>query len=111
LASTPFEAVLAASIVHENASHRLCRRRKKVPATVPALSLFDVYQPHIGFMHQSCRLQRLTGFLLSQLLHGESAQFVVDQRQQLFGGVRVALLDGGQDACNLTHWAPVSGDV
>src|SRR5262249_19803827 len=31
-------------------------------------------------------------------------QLIVDQRQELRGGVRIALLDGGQDARDLTHW-------
>ena len=33
----------------------------------------------------------------------EFAEFVVNQRQELLGGVRVALLDGGQDAGDLAH--------
>src|SRR5262249_12241873 len=41
--------------------------------------------------------------LLRQLLRGELAQLVVDQRQELLGGGRIALLDGGQDAGDLTH--------
>jgi hypothetical protein len=33
----------------------------------------------------------------------------VDQRQELLGGVRVALLDGGQDACHFAHGEPRLG--
>ena len=38
-----------------------------------------------------------------QTLRGQSAQFIVDERQQLLGGLRVALLDGGQDASDFAH--------
>jgi hypothetical protein len=43
-------------------------------------------------------LQRLTGFLLGTFLGGLPGQLVVDQRQELLAGVRVALLQGGQNA-------------
>ena len=33
----------------------------------------------------------------------QPAQLVVDQRQELLGGVRIALLDGGQDAGDFVH--------
>ena len=54
-------------------------------------------------MNQRGGLKRLAGLLLSHLLGGQLAQLVIDQRQELLGGVRVALLDGGQDARDLTH--------
>jgi hypothetical protein len=38
---------------------------------------------------------------MGELLGGELAQLVVDQRQQLRGALRIALLDGGQDARDL----------
>src|SRR5262249_56471555 len=41
--------------------------------------------------------------LLGQLLGRQLAQLVVDQRQQLLGGVRLALFDGGQDAGDFAH--------
>src|SRR5439155_465134 len=44
------------------------------------------------------------GLLLGELLGGEAAQAVVDQRQQLLGRVGVALLDGGQNARDVSHW-------
>ena len=54
-------------------------------------------------MHQGRGLERLPRLLLGQLLRRQLAQLVVDQRQELLGGVRVALLDGGQDAGDITH--------
>jgi hypothetical protein len=38
-----------------------------------------------------------------QLLGRQLAQLVVDQRQQLVGGLRVALLDGVQDLGDSAH--------
>src|SRR5262249_35044859 len=45
----------------------------------------------------------LARLLVGQFLGGEPAQLVVDQRQQLAGRVGIALRDGGQDACHVTH--------
>ena len=43
-------------------------------------------------MDQCGRLQRLAWFFLSQTNGGQFPQFVVDQRQELLGGLGVALL-------------------
>src|SRR5207244_9612274 len=54
-------------------------------------------------MHQGRGAERLPGLFLSQLGRRQLAQLVVDQREKLLGGVRIALLDGGQDAVHFTH--------
>jgi hypothetical protein len=41
-------------------------------------------------MHQGSRLERLADGFFGHFADGEAAQFVVDQRQQLFGRVLVA---------------------
>jgi hypothetical protein len=38
-----------------------------------------------------------------QLLRNQLAQLLVNQRQKLLRGMRIALLDGGQDTGNLAH--------
>ena len=48
-------------------------------------------------------LERLARLLVGQSCGRELAQLVVDERQQLLGGVRVALLDGGQDVGDVAH--------
>ena len=78
-------------------------------AAIPVLGLVAAHQAHVGLMHQRGGLEGLAWFLLGQLLGGEFAQFIVDQRQELLGSVRITLLDGRQDARNFTHGAPVSG--
>ena len=55
-------------------------------------------QPQVGLVDQGRGLERLPGLLAGQLLCGQLAEFVVDQRQELPGGVRVALLDRREDA-------------
>ena len=54
-------------------------------------------------MDQGGGLERLAGLLLRQLLGGQLAQLVVDQRQELLGRLRVALLDGREDAGHVVH--------
>ena len=87
----------------ENASHGLGRGGKEMAATVPLLGLLDIDQPEVGLVDQGGRLQRLAGRLLGQLPRRQPPQFVVDQRQELLGRLRVALLDGGQDARDVVH--------
>jgi hypothetical protein len=48
-------------------------------------------------------LQGLSGRFLVHLLSRELAQLVVDQRQELLGCRRIALLDGGQDVLDVIH--------
>ena len=54
-------------------------------------------------MDQRRGLKRLAGLFLGQFLCRQLAQLVVDQRQQLVGGVRVALFDGREDAGDVGH--------
>ena len=43
------------------------------------------------------------GFSLRELLGGQLAQFVVDQGQELLGGLGIAVLDGREDARDVVH--------
>jgi hypothetical protein len=54
-------------------------------------------------MNQVGGLERLTRRFLGELLSRQFAQLVIDQRQQLLGGMRVALLDGQQEAGYFGH--------
>ena len=62
-------------------------------AMVPALLLTVPNQAQIGLVNQSRGLQRLARRLVGQLVRSQAAQLVVDQRQQLASGVRIALLN------------------
>ena len=54
-------------------------------------------------MDQSGGLERLSWFLLSQFLGGKLPQLIVDQRQELLGRARVALLDLIQNPRYFAH--------
>ena len=56
-----------------------------------------------GFMHQGRRLKCLTRSFVSHLVRRHSAQFVINQREQLIGGFRVAVFDGLEDLGDVTH--------
>ena len=90
-------------VINQNSPHGFGRRTKEMPAAVPVPGLIHVDQSQIRLVDQRRGLQRLPRPLLRQALGGQLAQLVIDQRQQLGSGVRVALLDGGQDARDVTH--------
>ena len=102
-----FIGLLAAGVVDEDAAHGLGGGGEEMAAAVPVRAPVAADQPQVGFVDQRRGLQRLPGLLLGQPLRGQLAQFVVDQRQELLRGVRVALLDGGQDAGDVIHDRPV----
>jgi hypothetical protein len=54
-------------------------------------------------MNQRRGLERLAGRLVGELLGRQLAQLVIDQRQELGGGVRVALFDGTQYLGDVGH--------
>src|SRR5262245_19283893 len=90
-------------LIDEDAAHGLGSGGEEVAAAIPPLHLLGVHQPQIGLVDQSGRLEGLAWFLLGQLLGRQLAQLIVDQRQELLGGVGVALLDGGQDLGDFAH--------
>jgi hypothetical protein len=67
----------------------------------PLLRRTPAHQPQVRLMHQGRRLEGLTGLLLGQLGRRQLAQLVVDQRQELLGGVWVAVLDGIQQVADI----------
>ncbi len=104
VAFTPsFGTLLVACAIEKNPPHRFSRRRKEMAPTVPALNFGRVDQPEIRVVDQGGGLERLPGLLLRQPEGGQLAQLVVDQRQELLGGARVALLDRRQDAGNIAQ--------
>src|SRR5262249_24553188 len=95
--------LLVPGAVDQDPSHRLGSGREEVAATVPVLGLLYVHEPDVRFMNQGRGLKRLPGLLLRQLLGRELTQLVVDQWQELLCGVRIAVLDGGQDVGDVAH--------
>jgi hypothetical protein len=60
-------------------------------------------QAQVRFVNQGRRLERLSRFLLRQLLRRQPSQLVVDQRQKLLRGTGLAPFDGFQDMRNIIH--------
>ena len=52
-------------------------------------------QAQVGLMDQGSGAQRLPRLLLLELPRGQPAQLLVNQRQKLARGLRIALIDGG----------------
>ena len=69
-----------------------------MPAAVPAGDLIHIHQSEVGLVDQTGRLEGLTWFFSGKLLGCQLAQLVVDERQELLGSLRIALVDCGEDA-------------
>ena len=91
---------LAAGVVDQDEAHGLGGGGEEVAAT-RELAIAD--EPQVRLMDQGRGVERLARLLLGQLLGRQLAQLVVDQGQELLGGLRVALLDGRQDAGYVVH--------
>ena len=76
---------------------------KKWPRLFQCWASLGIDQPQVRLVDQGRGLERLAGLLLGQPLGGQLAQLVVDQRQQLLGGLGVALLDGREDPGHFVH--------
>jgi hypothetical protein len=83
--------------------HLAGKPRSPVASYVVAIPERLSDQPDAGFVDQGSGLNGLARRLLSHLLHSQPAQLVVDQGQELFGDVGIALLQRGQDACHFVH--------
>jgi len=72
-------------------------------AAISMLRLLDVHQPQVSFVDEGRRKKRLSGGLVDHFLGGEPPPLVVNQGQELVDGVRIALLDGGQNSSDVAH--------
>jgi hypothetical protein len=100
--SSPFAAaldpMLAAGVLDEDAAHGLGGGREEVAAVVSEDLLVGADQAQIGLIHQVGRGERLpVGFV------GQPTEFVVNDRQELGGGVGVAGLRRIEETGNRRH--------
>jgi hypothetical protein len=89
--------------LYKEASHRFGGCGEEVAAAVPLLRVIHIHQPQVRLVHQRRRLQRLPGLLVHQPLRCQLPQFLINERQQLFRRNGIALLNRGEDACDLIH--------
>src|SRR5262249_22632470 len=85
----PWSELLSPRGVDQDAAHRLGRGGKEVAAVG---ELLIAHQAQVGLVDQGRRVQGLPRLFLGQLGRRQLAQLLVDQRQELRGGVRVAPL-------------------
>ena len=95
-------AGLASGVVNQDTPHGLGRGGKEVAAVFKMLA---AGQAEVGLVDQRGRFERLAGPFLRQFPRGQLAQLVIDQRQKLLRGRRVAGLDLGKDAGDVGHTA------
>ena len=100
---------LATGILHQDAANGLGRGGEEMAAMVPVIAVGCPNQPEVGFVNESGWLQGLARLLGRQLGGGELAQFIVNEREQVGGGLPIASLYGGQDGRYLIHRRNHSG--
>jgi hypothetical protein len=98
-----FLATFVASVFDEDAAHGFGGGGEKVAAVLPALWLFNVNQPQIGFVNERSGLQCVPGVFIGHARTGEPSQLVIDDWQQLGRGFRVAIANGHQYLCHIGH--------
>ena len=79
------------------------RRRRRSGRGYSSLARLRLDQTEIGLVDQGRGLECLPRLLLGQLLRGQPAQLVVDQREELLGGRWVALFDRRKDPGYFGH--------
>jgi hypothetical protein len=105
-AAAAFLGLLAAGLVDADVTHSRRRRREEMAAVVVAAFASVARRSHhaqVGFVQEGRGIERLPGLVPRQLGRRQLAQLVIDERQELAAGVRVARFDSGQDARDLGH--------
>jgi hypothetical protein len=102
--STRFETLSVTCPLDEDTTHRFGGGGKEMPSAVPFLNLGIVHEAQIRLMDQRRCLKRLARRFVSHLLSRQPAQLIVNQRHQLLGCARIALLNRTQDARDVTHF-------
>jgi hypothetical protein len=72
-------------------------------AALPSHIGFLIDQTDVRFVDQGRGRERVPRFFLRDPGGGQASQFLVNQRQKLVGGLRVALLDRRQDLGHGAH--------
>ena len=96
-------ALLMAGSIDQDAAHCLGGRCEEMFAAIPGPVLFPSHEPEVGLINQGGRLERLARLLLGQLSGSQLPQLVIDQRQQVLRGGRIACLTAGEDTGDFGH--------
>lgn len=96
------QVVFASGMINEDAAHGFGGGGKEVRAILPR-GLVVPAESQPGFVNQGGGLQGLAGRFTRHFLRGELAQFLIDQRQELVGGVGIALIHAPEDDGEFAH--------
>src|SRR5262249_29689587 len=102
----PLVCTFGAGVIDEDSAHGLGRGPHEVSAAVEAL-VAD--QPQVRFVNQRGGLEGLAGLLLGHPRRRELPRLVVDELQQLRGGLAVTGLCGLEQAGHVGHSAECNG--
>lgn len=67
--------------------------------------MLGIHETEVGLVDQRGRLKRLPRPLSSHLRGGQLFQLIVDERQQLFAGELISIVNGGEDPGDVAHGA------
>ncbi len=94
---------LPTGAINEDSPHGQRRHGQEVGSPVPLRIHLISNKTNKRLVHQSRRLQGLTGLFLVEITGRKAAQFVVHQRKQSLGGERFAPADGVQKLRDFIH--------
>ena len=97
------EAALAAGVLDQDTAHRLGGGGEEVAAAVPVPALGVANQAQVSLVYEGGRLERLPGRFVGEAMGGQAAQVVVDQLQELPGGMGVAGLQSAEHHGDVGH--------
>src|SRR5262249_24581897 len=102
LAGVALAGGAAPRVVDEDAAHRLRRDAQEVRAPLEAPLGVLVDEPEVGLVDQRRRLERVVGRLPAHHPRGDPVELVVDDREQLVAGSRVARAQAREETRGLT---------
>jgi len=87
-------------VIDKDPAHGLGGGRNEVTAAVEPL-VAD--QPQVGFVDEGGGVEGVAGGFGSHAYGGEFPQFVIEEREQICGGLAVTLLNGFEQAGHVGH--------
>jgi hypothetical protein len=93
----------ATRVINEDVAHGFRGGGKKVAAIGESRMRLVAGKPKPGLVHESGGLQRVARGFIGHARDSQLAEFIIDQRQEFIGGVRVARLRSIQDKSHSAH--------
>ena len=100
-------APLGPGSLHQDATHGFSRGGEEVTSAVPAIRPLDVHESKVSFMHECGGLEGMTGRLGSHSGSRQFPQLVIDEREQVDGGLAVARRGRVEETGHVGHYGRV----